>query len=275
MPSNISPAESSFLLWFLGVSAYALAAQVGLTAVRLARRTTVQRDRVSLVLTAGLAWGAALTVGFVLGLAGAALVFGVGFHAIGGLLLWVSSSAAAVGAAAALVRWPGRTGHLGVGAGLALLALAVQAGWLLAAGFRPGLDWRPEVLAAVAAVMATGLSIALGLAFSEQATVSHLRMRWRIAAAGVMAVAWVAGQEIMLAGLGLTEQVGSVHQHQLPAPLLSLLGGAILPIVLVVVALDLRYGRHRSSRRLHRDIDTTLAPEDLPKRRRKVRLRGL
>jgi hypothetical protein len=274
MSASVSQAESSFLLWFLGVGVYVLAAHVGLTAVRLARRATVERDQVSLVLTAGLAWGAALSMGFVLGLAGAALRFGLGFQWAAGLALWLLGSAAAAGVAHTLVRWPGRQGHIGAGVALGVLALVVQAGWLWAAGFRPGLVWRPEVLAAAGALMAVGLSIALGLAFSEQATSSHLRVRWRLAAAGLTAAAWLAGQEILLAGQGLSVQIGSVYQHQLPAPLLSLIGGALLPIALAVVAFDLRFGRYRS-RRHHRDIDTTAAPRELPKRRRKYRIRGL
>jgi hypothetical protein len=274
MSSPISTAESSFLLWFLGVVVYVLAAHVGLAAVRLARRATLQRDQISLVLTAGLAWGAALSIGFVLGLAGVALSFGVGFHWLAGLALWLLGSVAAVGVAQALVRWPGRAGHLGAGLALGVLSLVVQAGWLWAAGFRPGLAWRPEVMVAAGALMAVGLCIAIGLAFSEQATTSHLRTRWRLAASGLTAAAWLAGQEVMLAGQGLAAQTGSLHQHALPASLLSLVGGAMLPIVLVVVALDLRFGRHRS-RRHHRDTDTTLSPRELPKRRRKYRIRGI
>lgn len=275
MSSTISAAESSFLLWSLGVVIYALAAHVGLAAIRLGRREPLLRARVSLVLTAGLAWGAALTMGFVLGLAGLALVFNVGFSGLRALSIWSLSSLAACAAAAALVRWPTRVSDFGVGVALGALALAVQAGWLWAAGFRPGLNWRPEVLAAAFVVMAAGLSIALGLAFSEPATVSRLRVRWRLAAAGLAALALLAGQEILLAGLGLHTQVGTVFQRQLSAPLLSLLGGALVPIALGVVALDLRYGRRSRRRRRQPELVTTLAPQEAPKRQRKQRVRGL
>lgn len=274
MPTAISAAENSFLLWFLGVVIYALAAHVGMTAVRLARRAAGPRDRLTLTLTAGLAWGAAISIGFVLALGALAFPFNLGFGALRALSIFLLSSAVACAAAAALVRWPGPLAKLGAGVTLGAVAVTVQACWLWAAGFRPGLEWRPEVMAAAFVVMAVGLAIALGVAFSEPATVSRLRVRWRLAAAGLTAMAWLAGQEIMLAGMGLGAQVGSVYQRQLSAPLLSLLGGALVPIVLGVVALDLRYGRRRR-RRHHRDIESTLSPPDTPRRQRKARARSL
>lgn len=276
MPITIAAAENSFLLWFLGVVIYALAAHVGMTAVRLARRAPLPRDRLSLVLTAGMAWGAAMSIGFVLALGAMSLPFNLGFGALRALSIWLLSSAVASAAAAALVRWPGSPAKLGAGVTLGAVAMTVQACWLWAAGFRPGLEWRPEVMAAAFVVMAIGLAIALGVVLSEPATVSRLRVRWRLAAAGLAALSWLAGQEIMLAGMGLGAQVGSLYQRQLSAPLLSLVGGALVPIVLCVVALDLRYGRKRRRRRHnHREVNSTIAPEATPRRPRKVRVRGL
>lgn len=274
MNPSVAPAESSFLLWSLGVLVYVLAAHVGLAAVRLGRRVEARRTQAALVVTAGLAWGTAVSIGFVLGLAGMALPFGIGFQASLGLALWLGGAGLAAIVAAVLVRAPGLATHIGAGLVLGAISVGIQGGWLAAAGLRPGLRWAPEVLAAAGAVMAIGLAIAVSAAYSEPATISHLRKRWRVGAAGLIGLAWLAGQEIMLAGLGLGAQVGSVYQHQLSAPLLALVGGALVPIALLVLALDLRY-RQRQQRRQQRDIVTTLAPADAPKRRRKYRIRGL
>lgn len=275
MPITIAAADNSFLLWFLGVMIYALAAHVGMTAVRLGRRAPVPRDKLGLVLTAGFAWGAAISMGFVLALGAMSLPFNLGFAALRALCIWLSSSVVACAAAAALVRWPGSAAKLAAGLILGAVAMTVQACWLWASGFRPGLEWRPEVMAAAFVIMAIGLAVALGVAFSEPATVSRLRVRWRLAAACLAAMAWLAGQEIMLAGLGLSAQVGSLYQRQLSAPLLSMVGGALVPIALGVVALDLRFGRRNRSRHHHREINSTIAPEAAPRRQRKVRIRGL
>jgi len=284
MNPSIASAESSFLLWSLGIVIYALAAHTGFAAVRLGRRMDNLRSRTALAVTAGMAWGTALSIGFVLGLAGMALAFGVGFHAGFGIALWLGGALAASLLAAVLITWPGKLVHVGAGVLLGALAVGVQTGWLWAAGLRPGLKWVPEVLALAGVVMALGLAIAISSAFSEPANSSRLRWRWRLAAAGLVALAWLAGQEMMLAGLSVSNQTGSVYQQQLPAALLALVGGALVPIVLLVLALDLRY-RRRQRRRRHRDQASGMSstslqeldsiPSSTHNRRRKVRIRGL
>jgi len=152
----------------------------------------------------------------------------------------------AVAAWAGLLR--GRLNRLGSGLALAALALAVQVGWLAAAGFRPGVPWSGKYIAAAGVVMAAGCVIALHLAFSESAQQGRLRMRWRLAASLLLALSWLVGQEVMLAGAALNSQVGSVYQKQLTAPLLSLLAGTLVPLALLVAAFD---QSQRSSQRRH------------------------
>lgn len=294
MNPSIAPAESSFLLWSLGIVVYGLAAHTGLAAVRLGRRLDNPGSRAALAATAGMAWGTAISIGFVLGLAGMALAFGLGFQLSVGLGLWLGGALVAGLAAAALIRWPGTLVQTGAGVALGALSVAVQAGWLWSAGLRPGLTWPPEVMAAAGTVMALGMAIAVGAAFSQAANASRLRWRWRLAAAGLMALAWLAGQEAILAGMGLNSQVGSVYQHQLSASLLALVGGALVPIILLAVAIDLRHRRkqhRRLDRKRNRELtsqmdptetfdmlstaDAQAEPQPDTRRRRKVRIRGL
>lgn len=69
------------------------------------------------------------------------------------------------------------------------------------------------------------------------------------------------------------------YENQLPAPLLALVGDALIPVALLVVAFDQRYrqrqNRQRQNQRLQRDGATTMAPAEAPQRRRKYRIRGL
>jgi uncharacterized membrane protein YfcA len=74
----------------------------------------------------------------------------------------------------------------------------------------------------------------------------------------------MAGQEILMAGAGLLAQVGSVYQREVPAALLCLAGGVVVPLVLSVMALDLEL-RRRARRRGGRDGNSTL---QLQKRRK-------
>ncbi len=275
MNVSIAPAESSFLLWSLGVLVTLLGAHVGLAALRLARRTQPLRRQQGLLLVTALAWGTALCFGFLLGVASLALPYTLGFQALAGLGLWLGSCAGAGGLALLLLRRVGRRPHALAGAALGLLALALQAGWLAAAGLRPGLVWRPEVLAAAGLLMTVGLAVAIHTGLGEKASTSRLRARWRLAATVFASLALLAGQEVLLAGMGLPAQVGSVFRHQLSMSLISLLGGAVVPVVLAVAALDLAYGRrdsHRPQRSTH-----LMAPEASarPARRRKARIPGL
>jgi hypothetical protein len=61
--------------------------------------------------------------------------------------------------------------------------------------------------------------------------------------------------------------------------LLALVGDALIPVALLVVAFDQRYrqrqNRQRQNQRLQRDGATTMAPAEAPQRRRKYRIRGL
>jgi hypothetical protein len=275
MTTSLAPAETSFLLWALGGLVYVLGLHVGLAAVRAARRTAALRAQQGLVLMAGLAWGTVLCFGFLLGVAGLALPYSLGFQVLAGPALWLGTCLLACLGAWWLVRRPGNLENAGVGAAFGVLALTVQAGWLASAGLRPGLAWRPEILAGAALLMALGLGAAWRVGLGQEATLARLRWRWRVAAAVLGTVALLAGQEVLVAGMGLSAQVSSMHRHPLSISLISLLGGAVVPIVLAVAALDLHHARRASRRIHHRDFATLGSRrEEVAPRRRKFRFLG-
>ena len=272
MTSSASALDGPLLLWFLGVLVYGLGAYVVLGSLRETQREVEPRSSWALRVTAGTALGTVLCAGFVLALSGTELRFAMGFQPVAALGLWLLAMVGGV-----LVAWgvSVRANVFGFLAGalvLAALAVGLQSGWLVAVGFRPGLDWRLEYLAAAMVAMAVGLALALTMGFSEGATRSHQRLRWRLGAATVLALSFVVGQELMVAGAALKTQMGSAYAKQLPAPLLSLAAGALVPMVLAVVALDLRYGRRRG-RGHNKALGTGAATER--KKRRRYRILGL
>jgi hypothetical protein len=277
MNPSAAASDSTLLVWFLGAMIHWLAAHVVLAGVREARKQPGLRANRGVLVMAGMALGTALCAGFVLALAAAPLRFALGFRADGVALLWLLAVAGSLPIAAGLALRPGLAMNIGAGVAAALLALVVQAGWLWAAGFTPGISPRMVYVAAAAVLMAGVLSAAFSVAFADAAMKSRLRWRWRLAASGLMAVALVGGQELLLAGAALHLQAGSVYQRSIGSPLLSLVFGALVPLALAVAALDLRYGRARSHHR--REIDGVdagaTAGSGSGKRRRRKRYRML
>ncbi|MBC7939448.1 MAG: hypothetical protein H7Z19_06725 [Chitinophagaceae bacterium] len=268
---NATTVESSFLLWALGLLVYWLAAHVGLACVREAQREPGLHGNWAKLLVAGGALGTGMCAGFVLALTAETLAFPVGFRADAGVAAWLVAMSMATAVSLWLALRPGRSSFVFGGCLTGLLALAVHATWLWSAGFRPGPSWPPQYSAAAASVMVIGWIGAWTLASSDGAVTGTARLCWRLAASGLAALALAGGQEILLAGSALPAQVGSVYHSHLPAPAVSLVAGALVPLALVVVALDLALNRGK-----RRSGESSLSPPaPQRRRRRKYRIRGL
>ena len=233
-------------MWALGAVVYWLGVHVMLGALREARRDPGLRQNWFNLLIAGLAIGSAVCAGTVVSLTGNTMAFALGFGALmsAGVLVasWLGGLIGVL-CVGLLPRWFGK---LSGGLILGGMATAVQIGWMVAAGFRPGLRWQPDSVGAAFAAGLAGALIATFMAFSAGAQSGSVRNRWRLAASGLMAGALVGSQELLIAGSRLGSQVGSVFQNELPAPALSLVFGAVVPLLLVVAALDLGSSRrHR------------------------------
>jgi NO-binding membrane sensor protein with MHYT domain len=264
-----STAESSLLLSLLAAVVAVLAAYVSLGWIREGQRQTTQRQRWLPLLLSSSALGTGICASMVLALSAQALAFPLGYRAAAAPALWLGAIAGCAPAMAWLMRSRHAASLVGAGAWLAALAAAVQWGWVRAAGFRPGIEWRSEFVATAAVVMAVGAAVALWLAFSTMGQEGRQRQLWRLSAAALLGLCLIAAQEVLLAGAGLVTQVGSVYVPEVPASALCLLGGVVTPLVLAVLVLDLEMRR----RQLHRRVrgSTGFTPQRRRKRRHRVR----
>lgn len=248
MSSTSSSSDSSLLLWFLAALVYWLAAHVALGGLRDVQREAAPGGVRRPVLVGGLAIGAALCTGIVLSLTSLGLNVLLGFRFDAGAGLWVLAAAAGVAVTAGLAWRRERAAWVVGGVALALLAVLVQCGWVAAAGFRPGIMWSGKFIAAAGVLMAVGSSIALALGLGETAQNGRQRGRWRLAASVLLALSWVLGQELLLAGASLGAQVGSLYRQQLTAPLLSMVLGTLVPLALLVALFDQSQRRRQRAR---------------------------
>jgi hypothetical protein len=155
---------------------------------------------------------------------------------------------------AASLRW---WNLLGSGALLAALATALQVGWIWAAGFRPGVAYNVEWLAAAVGAAVIGLGLATWVAYSEAGRPdlgsqrSKRGLLWHLGGALLAGLMVMAGQEAVMWAAGLSTQQGSVYQYDVPGAVLSVVCGVLVPLVLAAMVLDLwlrRPRRKRSSR---------------------------
>ncbi len=259
--------ESSLLLWVLSVVVAALAIHLGQGWVRMARRGAVLRQEWRAVLLAAAVFGIGITSALEVGQQAHALSFPVGYRwlAVAGLVpLSVLVCAPAVFVAA----WSDRpVALLASGVLLAVAALGLHAGWVWAAGFRPGVVWRIDLIGAAAVLTSTGLAVAQWLAFSPAIQDSERRTLWRIAGALLAALTLMLGQQVMSWAAGLETQVVSSYRHELPGWVLSLVCGVVVPLASVAMLLDLWLRRHQRRQRGHGDFN----PGQRRKRRHKVR----
>lgn len=264
MPTN--SADSSFLLWSLGALICLLGSHVMLGWARQAQFLHGWR-RWGGVAICALVYSLSFGIASELGLAGEALGFPLGYKTVIVLGVWAGSLALALPILAWLVWRPGLAAAIGAGLLLAMVSAGIDVGWASAVGFRPGLKWRWEFVALGAIVMAVGMGTAFGLAFPRDEHRQRPLSR-RLAAAALMGLAGLAGQALVLAGAGLQTQVGSLYRTELSGSLLSLIGGALVPMALALVALDLALRRRerRVLRRRHRGRrgagPTVHAPEE-------------
>lgn len=252
MSSSQVSVESSLLMWALSALIVWMAAHVMLGWMRQAQEEWEwDFDRWRQVAIGGATFGTALSIAIPLGLAGEALSFPIGYHPMAALGLWAGT----VLGVTLLVLVPvwREEGASAAGAGL-LLGVAMtglQVAWILAVGFRPGIQWDSVFIGAAALVSAAGTGTAMAVAFPYGDRGRRYSYSWRIAAAGLIGLSFLAGYALLLFAADLPAQIGSVYRHELPSTAISLLGGGLLPIILLLMVMDLetrRRQRRRQSR---------------------------
>jgi hypothetical protein len=209
--------------------------------------------------------GTGLSSCAVLALSSEALPFPLGYQFSRVMLLWGGSVLACLPPCYWLMRSQGVVAFLGSGALLTIVAAGVQAGWVLAAGFRPGVFWRTEFVVAAVVLLLLGMTTAIAIANSEPALKGRRRQLWRFGSATMLGLAVVIGQEVLLAGAGLLAQVGSLYKSHGPASIVCLAAGAVLPLLQSVMAIDLELRRRARRRRRGKAASSTRMPLPIDK----------
>jgi NO-binding membrane sensor protein with MHYT domain len=244
-----SSSESSLLLLMLAAAVVVFAAHVSLGWIRETQRQPSLRESWKGLLLAAFSLGTGISSCVVLALSSEALPFPLGYQLSRVMLLWLCSMLACLPTGYLLMRSQGALAILASGALLTTVAAGVQASWVLAVGFRPGISWRMEFVVAAVVLLMLGLTTAIWVANSEHSRKGRRRQLWRLGGALMLGLSLVIGQEILLAGAGLLAQVGSVYKSHVPASVVCLAAGAILPLFQSVLAIDLELRRRARRRR--------------------------
>ena len=239
-------ADSSLTMWVMAAVVALMTASICQGWLRQAQMTPTLRQNWRAALM-----GTGFTAAVVLSLAAEPLPFPLGYKLSQAPWLWLGALLAFCPAVALLgcrFSWPY---VIAVGALLAAITVALPAGWVYAAGFRPGVTWRIEAAVVAVVVAAVGMSVSLFMVLSEGARAAQRRTMWRLGATVLMGMTLLASQQILLAGTNLPAQVGSVYRTEVPSSMLSLVLGVMLPMVWSLLMLDLRL-RRQEQRRLER-----------------------
>ncbi|KPF49745.1 hypothetical protein IP87_10995 [beta proteobacterium AAP121] len=265
--SDSSSSEFSLLLWTLGVLVVALALHLSNGWVRMAQRGPTLRAQWPAVAMAGAALGLGVNAALVLGMQAQPLSFVVGYAWGPALLLWGLALVVCLPVVVLPLAVRAAWALPASGALLALLVLALDAGWVWAAGFRPGVIWRRDLLGAAAVVLLLLLPLARWLSFCAAGEASPRRTVWRFVGVALAAVGLMAGEELLALAAGLGTQIGTIHQRQIPGTVLSLLAGVLLPLLMGAASLDLWLRRHQRRSRSPGDFQ----PGKRRKRRQRIR----
>ena len=259
--------EYTALFWTVAAGVALLTAHVGLGWLARARRRPALLESWSAQLLAALTFGTGISAAAVMGMLAEGLLFPLGYGAVAAAVLWLGGVIGSLALVAGLTHLP--RGWMVVLAALVLAGLGAgaQAGWVWAAGFRPGVLWDTKYVVAGWAVMFAGSLGALWLA------VNHLSRRNREAlpfirrgASLMLGLSLLAGQQLVMAGADLAAQRGSVYRKQLPASLLGVGCGVLVPTTLLIMSLDLSLRNRRRDQQ-----PSSFTPQKRRKRRHRVR----
>lgn len=249
MSSEAFSLQSSLLLWALAALIICLGSHVMLGWMRQAQEEWEwDLGRLRQVAISGITFGTAVSVAIPLGLGGEALSYPIGYRPMWALGLWLGTMMLVTLLALVPVWREESASATGAGILLGLLVAALQVGWVFAAGFRPGVQWKVAFVGAGALISAAGMGTAMALAFPYGERARSYRYSWRIAAAGLMGLSFLAGFSLVLYAADLPTQIGSAYRYELPGGLLSLFGGALVPTVLALMAMDLETRRRQRRR---------------------------
>jgi NO-binding membrane sensor protein with MHYT domain len=258
----VETTETFLLLWALAAVVAGLASHVALGWIQRAQRNPAINLSWPAILIAGATLGTGLCGSSVLMLGGEPLSYVIGFNIWSAVGLWLGAMLGCTLAAYLLSLGERWWFLLGGALVMAAVISLVQYGWINAVGFKPALRWQNEIISAAVVVVIVAVSIAVWVACADAQESSRRRSGWRMGAAVVLALGLVAGQEVMNMASGLLKAKASTFSTALPASILSLVCGVLLPMVLGLLAMDLYSRNHRKRRR-----KSSFAPKPRGRRR--------
>lgn len=257
------------MLWLMAAVVSLLASHLFIAWVRRAQGLLRSLDVIGPALLASGALAVGLSSSMVLALGAEGLSFPLGYRWLALPVLLLGAFAGCLPAAWWLTRRQNLLALIGAGLLISLVSLAVQAGWLFSAGFRPGLRWSIPLASGAGIIALVGYTAAMWLAYSDGSSHGARRTLWRLGAAALMVLTMVASQEVLITSAGLSAQVGSIYKGELSATWMALAAGAAVPTVMSLLVLDVvlrNHGERHKNRRSPTGVEL-----DLPKRRKRRR----
>ncbi|MFM7507683.1 MAG: hypothetical protein ACKO3M_14230 [Rubrivivax sp.] len=249
-----------------------LSSYVFIAWIRRARGLPRPRDAIGPAMVSGGALAVGLLSAMLLALGAERLPVAVGFRSSALPVLLTVAFVLCLAAAWSLIRWQNSLALVGAGLSMSLACIAVQVGWLLAAGFRPGLVWNLPLAGGAAIAALVGCTAAMWLAYSDDSSTGARRTLWRAGAVTLMVFTVVASQEVLITAAGLAVQISSTYRGELSSTWLMLIAGAAVPTVMALMALDVvlrDHGDRHQSRRSPTGVELDLRRHR--QRRRKYR----
>lgn len=246
---SLSSTEPSILLWAAVGLLIALGARAFIEYLYRVHHIGPKRGWREVVL-GGLALGAGIWAGTIVGISSQGLPYDVGYHPAKVLAVLVGACTVAAGVLALTTRYRGLPTQVVGAVVLAVMAASVQMGVIWSVGPAPGLKWRIDLAAFSTLILLAGCFVALRVVLTSLPRATNDTRLRRLLTALLVAVAMLASQELVLLSADLPHQVVSSYARMVPEVALSLLAGVGVPIMLVVMLIDQRM--QRRARRAHR-----------------------
>ena len=251
--------DSAIFLWPLAAAVLCLAAHVALGYARHGTRAQGARLRLGCLAAAAFALGTGLWGAMLLGMATAAS-YSLGYSPWRLAAAWAVALVTMLFAFAWIVLRRSTPTVVLTALLVAAGMLAIQASLVLAAGLVPGADWSVALLIVAVLLAPVGSVAGFLISFVGPGRDGPQRKRWRWAAAALVAVAALAGQELVMAAASVSSQRGSIYTSSVPSAVACMLAVFAVPALLLVMLVDLRVRRERGE------------GVDAPRKRRKTRI---
>ena len=231
-------AESLPLLWLLAAAIGASSFWVAQRWAALARLRPRPAEQWPLLALGALALGSGLCVAIVLALVAEPLPFPLGFEHDRALLLWLGGSALCLVPLGWAAVGRSERALIGSGALMGLMVALSTAGWIEAAGLRPGVAWHVPSFVGALLLLTALFALATWCCLGREEPAGQRSVWWQVGGVLLVGVGLTLGLDFIAQAGRLTAQSRSMHQGELPALAVGLVGGALMPFLLSVMVLN-------------------------------------